>query len=224
MIVIVKNAGADTAVWSGQEFTPGFEYTLQTVDFASFPSSASLMAAVSTGVAVISDGTSWLTPTEGWDRLCGRNLGKVAVTAIPPFANPDYRTKRDALDSTVTVLSGELAVVDHLVSEERFATGGLLIVEGAQFGDYFTAEVVDTDGKIPELYRASLCENWPLVASYIKKEYMRISGASVSCHEIDAYPLSAKITAGLYIRVSYKAVAAGSDRRIAINYYMSKKL
>ena len=141
-----------------------------------------------------------------------------------PFAIPSYRTKRNATSDLVTVPVGESANIDFLVTMERYAAGGTLLAENAVFGDYCIASVYDKDGVIPAPYRALMCENYPNVATYIEKEWVEVSSNSISKHKIDTYPLNAKVTAGLYLRITYFAVNSGSDRRVAVNYYLTKKL
>jgi hypothetical protein len=154
----------------------------------------------------------------------------ISVESTPPFAQPLYRTKRNATASTVTVSPGSNSSIGIQITAERYVSGGCLVIENAEFGDYVTAEVSDTDGVIPSPYRSALCENWPVVAMYIEKEYIKVNtpgsiqAGSVTIHEIDTAPLNAKITPMLYLTVTYYAVNAGLDRRLAANYYLTKKL
>ena len=151
----------------------------------------------------------------------------ISVVSVPdpaPFAQPTYRTKRNATNSIVTVQSGESGDIDFLLTAERYTAGGTLLVDGAQFGDYAVACVYDKDGVIPAPYRAALCEDWPMVATYIEKEWIEVNVGGITRHKIDTTPLNAKITAGLYLRVIYHATNEGGDRKIGINYYLTKKL
>jgi hypothetical protein len=155
------------------------------------------------------------------------------ITSQPdpaPFALPTFRTKRNATASHITVASNSDEEIQFLLTSERYVSGGDLIVENAEFGDYITAEVEDIDGVIPEAYRAALCEAWPVVSSYIEKEYVRVAtpgsvqAGSVTTHSINTYPLNAKITAGLYLCIHYYAVNSGLSRRLVVNYHLTKKL
>jgi hypothetical protein len=80
---------------------------------------------------------------------------------------------------------------------------------------------VDVSSLIPEAYRAALCENWPVVAKYINKHWVNPGKPG---QVIDTYPLNARITAGLALRITYTASNAGSSRKVGINYFLSKKL
>lgn len=147
----------------------------------------------------------------------------VAISSAPeqlPFAQPTYRTKRDATNDLVTIAPGTSEVIDYQLTAERYVQGGQLLIENAKLGDYITAEVYDKDGIIPTPYRAALCEAWPSVAQYIVKEWISPAGD----HIINTYPLNAKITAGLYLRVTYFATSDGESRKAAITYYLTKKL
>ena len=152
---------------------------------------------------------------------------RVIISSQPdprPFALPLYRTKRDAVENITTVDIGQFSVISFKLINERYVSGGSLIVENAEFGDYITAHVEDTDGIIPAPYRAGLCESYPIVSSYIEKEFVKVSSFSVSVHDIDTYPLNAKITTGLYLIIIYHSVNLGTQRRVVVNYNLSKKL
>jgi hypothetical protein len=157
----------------------------------------------------------------------------VAVTTMPdpaPFALPLYRTKRNAVDNLVSIQPGEFGDIDFKMLAERYVSGGAIIIENAELGDYVVATVEDVDGLIPLAYRAALCEDYPHVAAYIVKEFVHatnpgtIQAGGISVHEIDTSPLNAKITAGLYLCVEYHAVASGLTRRVGVNYRLTKKL
>jgi len=153
----------------------------------------------------------------------------VSIASLPesePFARPAYRTKRNATAALVTVTVNTSNTIDFLMTAERFVTGGALIVKNAELGDYITASVFDgyNGGVIPEAYRAALCEAWPVVGLYIEKEWIKKEDGVYSSHEINAYPLNAKISAGLLLRVTYFATAEGLDRVVALNYNLTKKL
>ena len=148
----------------------------------------------------------------------------ISINSNPPFAEPTYRTKRNATQSIVSIEPDNYQNIDFLMTAERYVAGGLIIIENAVFGDYLTAEVIDIDGVIPSLYRAALCENWPTVALYVEKAWILASGDIMTKMEMDTYPLNAKISAGLYLRITYHAINSGSTRRVAVNYYLTKKL
>ena len=144
-----------------------------------------------------------------------------------PFAVPTYRTKRSKTANMTVVAPGSSAVIDFILTQERYVSGGCIIVANAQLGDYVTAEVYDIYGGIPAAYRSALCENWPTVSRYIEGEWLAANPSNtggISIHEIDTHPLSAKITAGLSLRLTYFAVNEGVDRKFGVNYYLTKKL
>jgi hypothetical protein len=148
---------------------------------------------------------------------------QIEVTSLPepqPFAVPSYRTKRTAVDNIAQCSAGQETTIDYRITEERYIHGGCLFGKNVELGDYVTADLMDLDGVIPEPYRPLLCENWPLIARYIEKEFVAPCGQ----HVIDTYPLNAKITVGLYLRITYHAINIGQPREIAVNYYLTKKL
>ena len=157
----------------------------------------------------------------------------VTIKSLPellPFAQPTYRTKRNATASMISINAGDNQDMKFQLTAERYISGGCLIVENAEFGDYITAEVEDIDGLIPSIYRTTLCEAYPIVSTYVEKEYVKIStpgsiqAGSISLHDIDTSPLNAKLTAGLYLCIHYYAVNTGLTRRVAVNYHLTKKL
>lgn len=149
---------------------------------------------------------------------------KVGQGDFSPYAIPIFRTKRNAIDSVKTCPPNTTTAINFQLPSELHAHGGCLIIKNAELGDYVYAEVKDVDGIIPSPYRTALCESWPVVAQYIPKEFIEISNGAYTVQKIDTSPLIAKITAGLYLTISYVAVNAGTDRLVAINYYLDKKL
>jgi hypothetical protein len=158
---------------------------------------------------------------------------EVTITEQPPFAKPDYRTKRDAISDWQTIIPSENKVIDFLLAEERYVTGGEIIFKNAKEGDYISAEVYDVSGLIPDIpygntglsYRQALCEDWPVVAKYIVKKWIIPTEVDkYGSFTIDTYPLNAKISQGLCLRVTYHASAETGDRKCVVNYYLTQKL
>lgn len=147
----------------------------------------------------------------------------VSVKSVPPFAEPLYRTKRDGTDSWTTCPEDTNTVIDFIMGQERYLTGGEIIYFNAKKGDYISAEVNDPDGVIPEAYRAALCEDYPTVARYILKKWL-LPSDGYEHFLIDTYPLNAKITAGLSLRITYHSSVETGNREAAINYHLTKKL
>jgi hypothetical protein len=226
----IKNAAETAKTWCGQEIQPGAYYQIQTAEESRWANDSTLLVDIANVVAVVNDGTSDITNVNDAINYLKSNIPtSVEISAYevepPPFAQPTYRTKKDATASKVTVAPGESESADFLLTAERYVSGGTLIVKNGGFEDYVTAEVYDTDGVIPSPYRATLCENWPTVALYIVKSWLEYEGNTYTAHRIDTRPLNAKITAGLYLRVTYYAANdSGSNREVLINYDLTKKL
>ena len=138
-----------------------------------------------------------------------------------PFAKPTYRTKWDASSDVVTMGANEVTDMDLVLSEERYAHGGSVVYEGIKLGDWLEAEIRDEAGFIPEEYRSTLCEDWPLVAKYISRYYL--PPGSGQC-DMSTYPLNAKIPPGLMFRVTIHTCSEVGERKLATNYYLTKKL
>ena len=145
----------------------------------------------------------------------------------PPFAAPTYRTKFDKTGSIVEVEKNNSVSIDYQIGSELYVFGGEGVAKNAEFGDYITAEINDKDSVIPEGYRAAMCENWPTVASYANMWLMvsdSVANNPFTKIYINTYPLIAKISAGLYLRVTYHAIDTGSTREVALNYFLDKKI
>jgi len=145
------------------------------------------------------------------------------VVEAKPFAEPTHRTRRNAIPALVTCAKDSATNVDFTLPEELYATGGSIIIKNSEMGDWIEAEIVDTLGIIPEPYRAALCEDYPIVANYVLKHYIAATDIIVK-EEIETYPLNAKISQGLALRIIYHAVDSGIDRVVAVNYHLSRKL
>ena len=223
MSVIIKNVDTVSHTYNGQVIAASSQYTIQSqAEQMAFAASDILLAHISSGLAVINNGTADISGISTQiSYLLG---GSVGVTSLPealPFAQPTYRTKRSAVASVSSCAINTSQAIDFQLTAERYVSGGKILVENAEFGDYVTASVYDLDSLIPSPYRAALCEAWPVVGEYIVKEFIDPLTQSV---EVNTYPLNAKLTAGLYLRVTYFAINAGSTRNIAVNYYLTKKL
>jgi len=147
----------------------------------------------------------------------------LAVSPEPqPFALPTHRTKHNAA-GWATCPAGEATVLDYQLTAERYVSGGQLIYKNIKEGDYLSAEVYDKDNLIPAPYRAASAEAHPCVAKYIIKKFIKPNDGYDTL-TIETFPLNAKIPAGFYLRMTLITTAEAGDRRIAINYHLTKKL
>jgi hypothetical protein len=161
-------------------------------------------------------------------------VATVQLEALPepePFAKPSFRTKRNKTAAWQTITEGQTVDLDFLLTEERYVSGGEIIYKGAKEGDYVKASVMDVfnGGVIPAPYRPAnvgICENWPLVNEYINGEWIVPNNTNEEYKSkiINTYPLNAKITPYLVLRVTYTASAEAGERHVAVNYHLTKKL
>lgn len=153
------------------------------------------------------------------------DVTSVIVQEQPPFSAPSYRTKRKGATEFLSMAPSTEQIIDFLITEERYVHGGIIVFDGTEVGDTVTGEVVDIGnsgaGVIPEPYRAALCEAWPVVANYLDHEPLP---PGKGYREINTYPLNAKITPGLYLRIKINTCAGGGTRKIGLGYYLTKKL
>lgn len=149
---------------------------------------------------------------------------EVPVTPFA-YATPTHRTKFHSTSAIATCPVNVSTNIDWVIPYELYLYGGEMIVENAELGDYLSAEVNDVDSIIPSPYRAALCEAWPTVAAYNIKRWIRPKDSTgFSFLTIDTRPLIAKVTAALYLRITYHAINTGADRNVAVNYFTLKKL
>lgn len=224
----VKNNTASSKIWVGKEYSAAEVYTLPDGNPALIAKHATddvFLSAIANGEALIGNSDTWISGVSNqMEYLKGDSMVLDSLPEPQPFAVPAYRTKRDATTALAEVSAGQSANIDYKLPEERYVTGGTLLVKNAEMGDYISASVVDVDSVIPEPYRAATCENWPIVATYIIKAWVEASGNTMSLQKIDTYPLNAKISNALYLRVAYTAANSGNTRTVAVNYNLTKKL
>jgi hypothetical protein len=219
----VKNNTANPKAWVGQTIAAGEYYTIQLIELSAWQSSDAVILDISNGSLVVNDGTQDFSAAIGVKYLLGSVVEVTKLVEAQPFAQPTYRTKRNATADILSISPGTDEDVQFKLLAERYVTGGSLIVQNAELGDYITAEVEDVDGIIPEAYRASLCEAHPIISTYIEKNWVEVQG-EFSIMKINTYPLSAKISAGLYLCLHYYAVNSGTTRKLGLNYHLTKKL
>jgi hypothetical protein len=229
MALIIKNTTGSAVLHinSGLSFPANSSTSVDAADQLKLLDQQSMDLIVA-GTFLINDGTTDISDhAAAWNALAGL-FAKVEISKQvepKPFAEPTHRTKRNAVSAPVTCAINASTNLDFQLTEERYVSGGVLVAQNWEFGDYITAEIHDKDGVIPEAYRAATCEAWPTVASYITKEFVEphaVSGYGRAF--IDTRPLAAKVTAGLYLRVVYTTLNSGSARQVIVNYHLAKKL
>jgi len=221
----IKNMTGEVTTLHGHEFQVAEVYTIQETVRKSWATSDDVVCAITDEdfeihdadgvISGVSDQIDWL---KSYLPHC------IDIEHMTPFAEPLYRSKFTAIPSIASVSINTSENIDYEVPNERYVYGGQIIVENAELGDYIEALIYDKDSVIPSAYRSELCEDWPKVATYIEKQFLPINSEGISVADINTYPLNAKITAGLYMRVVYHAVNEGSQRKVGVNYLMTKKL
>ena len=221
----VKNTKETSDVWCGQTLVPYQEYDLQPTEIPTWQSSDKVIADLSSGALLIGTASGYKsTPAQAVSFLLETALEITKQPDPSPFATPTYRTKLNATAEVLTCEPGSTAEVLFQMTTERYASGGTLLVKNPEFGDYIYAEVEDENGIIPAPYRAALCEAHPVVAMYIEKQWVEIDGSGYTIQKIDTRPLTAKISAGLFLSLHYVAVNEGVARQVLVNYALAKKL
>lgn len=227
----IKNDSGGDKTWVGQLVLNAAYYQIQTHEEVSWANNSALLTDIGSGDAIVAkddSGTADIVDiNEAISYLKDNTPSDVNVTTIPElhaFAAPEFRTKRDKCPTLTTVVINGSEIIDYQLTEEMYASGGKIVVKNAEFGDWVSAEVYDKDSVIPTEYRAATCEAWPSVAKYIISEWVSVNDSTICEHTIDTKPLNAKITAGLYLRVTYNTTNAGISREVLINYDLTKKL
>lgn len=223
-IIRIKNISGSVRTVCGKELAIDELYTIQDVELHNWESSEAVISEInSNNIQVYDANGAIVLKTDQLKHLYGEAPVNASVIETPPFAVPSYRTKFDATSSIITIPVNTPTTIDYQLTEERYVSGGEALITDAQFGDYVTAEINDKDGVIPQAYRAALCESHPTVANYIKKMWVPCCSTTTKI-VINTYPLNAKVTAGLYLRVTYYPTNTGVDRKLGMTYYLTKKL
>ena len=230
MSLVIKNKTENNKIYAGQLISGNSNYTIvNLVEQKAFANSDLLINDLTLGIpeAALENSANPGQEITGSEAVTLLNSSHVVIDEqadLPPFARPDFRTKNDATADKVTILADEAKTIDYAMATELYVSGGTLIIKGAKFGDYITAEVADTIPVIPEPYREALCEDWPTVASYVTKTWVETDESDICIHTIDTRPLNAKITAGLSLRITYHATSEASTREVLVNYDLTAKL
>lgn len=238
-IKYIKNEQSQSDVYLGQLIASGAYYQIPPEDDIAFSNNSKVLQHIAESKLVVAKSSDELNDISDISEAINflKNLTPQQVKVISqsesePFAKPSFRTKRNATSSKVTCSVSGTQVIDFDLTEERYVVGGGLLVVNPEPGDYLTAEIMDNVSSIPDIpypgvsgmtYRDVLCEDWPMVARYIEKEWVPAISNKIY-HEINTYPLNARITANLDLRVTYHATNVGVDRDIYVNYNLSKKL
>jgi len=226
----IKNEVSGDITVRGKTIPEGQYYLIPEVDLPVWANDADVINKIMNQSVVMAKSSDeqqdFLNPVDGLNYLKRLDSSPVTITEQadpPPFAAPTFRTKKDATDAKQTCDPNALKEIDYKMLEERYVSGGGILIVNAQPGDYLTASVYDKDGVIPEAYRPALCEAWPIVAEYLPKQWVPATSDKVYQY-INTYPLNAKITPGLYLRITYHAVDEGIARDIYVNYDLTKRL
>lgn len=221
----IKNLTGEITTLHGHEFQVNEIYTISDALRISWSTSDDVVSAiVNEDFEIHSDSGAVSGSSNQLDWLKNYMPHVMEIEKTPPFANPTHRTKRHAISAPVTCAKNSSTNVEYQLTYDKYCKGGTVIVKNADFGDYLTACVYDKDSVIPEAYRSAMCEDWPTVSVYIEKEYVEYLGNTYTVHRISTHPLTAKITAGLYVRLTYHAIDSGVDRTVVMNCDMTKEL
>jgi len=202
----IKNLTGTILTLHGHEFSVGEIYTIQETVRKSWASSDEVISKIASEDFQIHDGNGAVSGiSEQLNWLKSYLPHTTEIEKQPPFAEPLYRTKRSKTSEVLLVPPGATRSVDFILPSDLYVSGGCLIVKNGEFKDWVKASVYDYYSGIPEAYRSALCEDWPTVAEYIPGEWLKYLGEMYTTHDIDTYPLNAKITTGLSLRVTYTA-------------------
>lgn len=146
----------------------------------------------------------------------------VDIKTTPAFAQPTHRTKWNGSE-VISVSENAIGVIDYQLVVDRASFGGMVVFNNAKMGDWIECMIVDDEvtPTIPEPYRASMTENWPIINQYIYR-YNIPEGSS--SRELNTYPLIADLKAGWKIRIKYHASDIVGVRKVSTNLYLLQKL
>lgn len=104
-----------------------------------------------------------------------------------------------------TVPAGQTTNVDMTLSQYRLFSGLAFHVHNAEFGDTVHLEVCQPNGVPIQRF----FDSW-------------VVDPAISSQGVFQYPYTARLVAGLILRVVYNATAVGSDRGIGVNYFLHR--
>ena len=222
-ICYIKNVSGQELIYENlKRFDIDEIYQIPDVDRIIWCENCSVLQAIADGLLCVGNSEGYFsTIYEQLDWLKDRAPSHVLVDETVPFSNPTHRVKRNCSSQIISISPNSSGELSLLMSEERYTNGGEMLYENAEWGDYIEAAIVDKDGVIPEAYRASLCESYPIVSQYVEKVWINPNSTVM---RMDTHPLTAKISAGLYINIIYYAVNSGTTRKVAVNFFLAKKL
>ena len=221
----IKNLTGSVNTLNGHEFGIDEIYTIQDSVRVTWSKSDNVISAINNGDYEIHNDSGSISGISAQISYLLNYLPHLMeIEKTPPFADPTHRTKRSAISAPVTCAKNDSTDVEYCLPYDKYCKGGTLVIKNAQFGDYVEAAVYDKDSVIPEAYRSALCENWPIVSTYIEKEFIEYLGQEHTIHRIRTDPLTARITQGLYVRLKYHAVDSGVDRTVVMNCDMTKEI
>jgi len=224
--ILKNNTDQEISLDVGHKIPASGSYTIDPANYGPFARSNDVLTLLADETLTYNDGSNDLELSQAIDHLKGifpTHLD-ASISSTPPFAEPIHRTKRSAISAPVTCTKNDSTDIEYCLPYDKYCKGGVLIVKNADFGDYVEACVYDKDSVIPEAYREALCEDWPKVSTYIEKEFIEYLGNTYTVHRIRTDPLTAKITTGLYVRLTYHAIDSGVDRTVLMNCDMTKEI
>lgn len=132
--------------------------------------------------------------------------------AIPPFADPDgYRGRLRGYSGTAT--KNTTSNVQWAMAEDRYMQGGNIILKNHVFGDTFKFQVVDVDNILGYGAGTVLDEfitDWNVAEDRQGQDQI-------------IYNYTAKVYAGLYLRIVYTSTGTENDVQVRVNLFLHKK-
>ena len=199
-------------------------YRIQDSERVGWMESDEVLSWLTNGQIAIGNDIEFFTSiSDSIDWLKNKNRQTVEVAKQTPYAEPLYKTKNNAVPEVAVVAPNSQANIDLFLTEERYISGGEIIIYDALPGDWIQAQVVDINKILP----LQIKENDLVVSEYISRRWIAANKTFdiPTVAKIDTRPLNARIIAGLALRVVYHADGGGeSPRKVFVNYDMSKKL
>ena len=117
----------------------------------------------------------------------------------------DEQMRFRGLGISGTATAGATTNIDHVLTEERYLSGGRVILEDHVLGDYASLQIVHPTYGVVDTF----AENWYFSPSNDQGDIIR------------NYP--AKLPAGLTIRIAYTSTGV-TDVIVMVNLFLDKKV
>lgn len=229
-IIKIKNDDVSPHTWVGKAFAATEEYTLLTSEHSTWGADDDLIAAITAGNALVSDGTSYFTSTAAAiAHLQGNTPSDVKLSESANISGvKDPKGMRARLVGIIneTVTKNSTEDIDWLcpqlqynaVNKSSYFDGIQYYAENAEVGDKATFQVIDKDGVGVTFGWYTQAQFDAMGSLYVVEEFGTNWYMVPNVME-DLMLYKAQIIPGLYLRMKYTSVGTTNDVKLVVNLF-----